>query len=296
MHALRKSAYLKVAALLAALGTASLYAVMDFSPSTQPAITLGNYGLQSTDLSDGGTIAYRPFFDNVYWQGDIIEYEIDSAGNRSTDAQVGANPAASGTTGGCGRTAPLGCWSARAVFDAKEASVTDYWKEVDAGRNIFTLADTDDDGIGDDQADFLWDNLSDAQKAALDASTAANALLTGSYDSPVLNFIRGDRTLEKGSGFGGTYRNRNNLLGDVVNSGPVYIGAPVENYTISGFVDFKNAHSGTNLRDGRIAFGANDGMLHVLDEDDGSEVYAYVPSMLLDKLSSPMTTPTIPIM
>ena len=224
MHTIRKSAYLKVAALLAALGTASLYAVMDFSPSTQPAATLGTYGLQSTDLSDGGTIAYRPFFDNVFWQGDIIEYEIDSVGNRSTDATVGANPASSGTTGGCGRTAPLGCWSARAVFDAKEAYNAEYWKEVDGGRNIFTLVDTDDDGIGDTQDDFLWKNLSDAQKTALDPSNAADPSLSGDYDSPILNFIRGDRTGEKGSALGGTYRNRNNLLGDVVNSWHVYIG------------------------------------------------------------------------
>ncbi len=282
MKSAKKTRYLLAGALLAVV-TVSLYATMQFTPSTQPAAVIGKYALQDSSLA-GGTLAYRPFFENGAWQGDIIQYAIDANGNRSTDASVGSNsPVVAGSSGGCGKTAPDGCWMARATFESKVATVTDYWKEITDGRNIFTYGDTDDDGVADSQVDFLWSNLSDAQRAVLDPATAADPTpLTGAYDSPILNFIRGDDSNEKANG--GTYRNRFSLLGDIINSWPLYIGAPRENYTIPSFLIFKNLYSGANERDGRIAVGANDGMLHVFDEDDGSEVYAYVPSMLLGKL------------
>ncbi|MGB5179829.1 MAG: hypothetical protein WBP44_14010, partial [Gammaproteobacteria bacterium] len=270
MKSTKKTYYLLAGAVLTIV-TVSLFAAMRFIPSSQPAAVIGKYALKNTSLS-GGTIAYRPFFENGAWQGDIIKYEISAAGSRTTDASVGSNsPVVAGSSGGCGKTAPDGCWMARATFESKVASVTDYWKEIDGGRNIFTYGDTDDDGVADTQVDFLWSNLSDIQRAILDPVTAAvlnPSPLTAAYDSPILNFIRGDDSNEKANG--GTYRNRYSLLGDIINSWPLYIGAPTENYTIAGFTAFKNAHTGTNLRDGRIAVGANDGMLHVFDEDDGS--------------------------
>ncbi|MGB5179893.1 MAG: hypothetical protein WBP44_14335, partial [Gammaproteobacteria bacterium] len=137
MKLTNKSRFLLATALLAVL-TASLFAAMRFIPSTQPPAVIGKYALQKTSLA-GGTIAYRPFFENGAWQGDIIQYEIDASGSRSTDASVGSNsPVVAGSSGGCGKTAPDGCWMARATFESKVASVTDYWKEIDGGRNIFT--------------------------------------------------------------------------------------------------------------------------------------------------------------
>ena len=284
MKSTKKTCYLLAGTLLAVV-TASLYATMQFTPSTQPAAVLGKYALQDTSLA-GGTLAYRPFFENGAWQGDIIQYKIDANGSRSTDASVGSNaPVVAGSSGGCGKTAPDGCWMARATFESKVASVTDYWKEITGGRNIFTYGDTDDDGVADTQVDFLWSNLSDTQQAILDPATAAVLLpspLNEDYDSPILNFVRGDDSNEKANG--GTYRNRYSLLGDIINSWPIYVGTPRENYTLPSFITFKNLYTGANKRDGRIFVGANDGMLHACDEDDGSEVYAYVPSMLHGKL------------
>ncbi|KAF1709462.1 pilus assembly protein [Pseudoxanthomonas kalamensis DSM 18571] len=65
-------------------------------------------------------------------------------------------------------------------------------------------------------------------------------------------YIAGDRSLEIGNG--GTLRDRNHLLGDIVHSSPAY-------------------DRGTDV----VYVGANDGMLHAFDADDGSEVFAYVP-------------------
>ena len=125
---------------------------------------------------------------------------------------------------------------ARATFYAKEcadsvcSSFTSYWQN----RNIFTY--------NDGKVDFTWDALSNAQKQALDPAAYdpngdgdTSDMLA---ESEVLNYIRGDHTNEKLQP-DGTLRSRYSLLGDIVNSSPVYIGQPVENYFDQDFQDFK---------------------------------------------------------
>ena len=290
MKLLKKPRFL-IAAVAIVIVSTVLYAAFTFNTSTdsQPTSTLATFALSKNDFSASGGYAYQPWFENGAWQGDLIEYYVcgqdDEAtlnckvGDRSTDAVVGSNPAQAGASN----------WMARATFDAKEGTnpiTTAYWQEKSGGRHIFTVK-TGSTGT-QTQVDFLWNQLSDPQKLALDSNIAdptnlfsqglAASVATGSaYDSLVLNFIRGDRENEK-KYTGGTYRVRYNLLGDIINSNPVYIGAPRESYNLPGFPDFKSTKTG---RAPRIAIGANDGMLHVFDASDGSEVYAYIPSMLI---------------
>ncbi|MEA2095007.1 MAG: hypothetical protein U9P11_10670, partial [Pseudomonadota bacterium] len=101
----KKSRQLKTA-LFVALLSASLYAAIDFNPSTVPTVTLAPYALQNVDLSISNNHAYRPWFENGAWQGDLIEYDLAIDGTRTTDASVGSNPPlASGNN-----------WMARTVF------------------------------------------------------------------------------------------------------------------------------------------------------------------------------------
>jgi len=79
----------------------------------------------------------------------------------------------------------------------------------------------------------------------------------------------------------GTLRRRYSLLGDIIHSQPIYVGAPAGDSILPGYATFKNSQKN---RAGRVYVGANDGMLHVFDAQDGSEVYAYVPSMLIGKM------------
>lgn len=97
-----------------------------------------------------------------------------------------------------------------------------------------------------------------------------------------LNFIRGDRS-EEGTGY--DFRERATLLGDIVNAGPVYVGAPSLNIPDDGpfptggnaYSNFKEAQEN---RTGVVYAGANDGMFHAFHEDDGRELFAYIPSYL----------------
>jgi hypothetical protein len=284
---------LKIISLMILGAGSLLFAAAVFVPSNTPTLMLGQYALKNNDLLLGKTAAYRPFYENGAWQGDIIEYEILTDGTRQTDAAVGANPATAGTSGMCNFSdehAGSGCWTARASFIANGADAADgsYWQN----RNIFTN--------NSGQVNFTWDNLSPVQREAVDKQTYDTILALNSGDaalaasdtsrntadaSEILNYVRGKRLHEKindtVSGSSGNFRSRYSVLGDITGS-PVFIGPPREPYgSLEDYITFSTNYAN---RDGRIAVGANDGMLHVFDEDDGSEVFAYVPSMVLDKL------------
>ena len=131
-------------------------------------------------------------------------------------------------------------------------------------RHIFTRVD----GTA---TEFTWANLNAAQRTALGTET-------------VLNYLRGDQSLEVANN--GTLRTRNSPLGDIVNSNPVYIGAPFANLfkrrTFPGAAvhdDFALAQQG---RASMIYVGANDGMLHGFNAGDGSEAFAYLPAALIN--------------
>ena len=248
--------------------TAVAFAAAVFDPVTQPNWTAAPFALKNTNLELGDTKAYRPWFENGAWQGDIIEYDIKSDGNRSTDASVGTNPPVAGVTN----------WTARATFVVQAAAITDYWK---AGRKIIMH-----NGI--QQTAFLWSNMSATERSVIDSVVAADTSKTSAYDSPNLNFVRGDRSNEYPDGL---MRKRYSLLGDIVGSHPVYVGAASGLYF--SLADYSTFYNNNVNRAGRIYVGANDGLVHVFDAADGREVYAFAPTMLFSKLRNLSAIPYI---
>jgi hypothetical protein len=110
---------------------------------------------------------------------------------------------------------------------------------------------------------FEWANLSAAQQTALGTAT------TGPQ---ILNFVRGDRSNETPNG--ANFRARAATLGDILHSRPYYL-----------------ANNGNPV----LFVGANDGMLHAIDArtNGGSELWAYVPSMLIPNLKNLTVTPYV---
>lgn len=227
-------------------------AVLD--PSSEPVNVIPPYVLSNSDVSTGTAKAFRPWFENGTYSGDIIQYSVSSGGVLSTDVNFSAIPP---TTGGTN-------WSARIQFNAKAST---YW---DTGRKVIFHN-------GSAQTAFRWDNLSAAQQTAY------------GDDSAVLEYIRGNQFYEDRNPK--NYRVRSNLLGHIVHSTPVYVGAPDSPLALPGYNDFRTQNigdspSGNKDRAGRIYVGANDGMVHAFDAATGDEVFAYIPSMVLDGLSS----------
>ena len=63
---------------------------MTFMPATQPVTTIAPYAFDEGNLLSGDTRAFRPWFENGAWQGDIIEYNVDASGVRSFPARIAA--------------------------------------------------------------------------------------------------------------------------------------------------------------------------------------------------------------
>lgn len=133
-------------------------------------------------------------------------------------------------------------------------------------------------GVAFTAANFT--GLSSAQQADLNKS--ANGTTDG-LGSDRVRWLRGEDV----SGM----RNRIKLLGDIVDSDPVYVGA--ENYgyvkldatTAGGGQTYLDFIARKKLRRKMLYIGANDGMLHGFDADTGVEIVAYVPKLLSSKLS-----------
>ena len=120
-------------------------------------------------------------------------------------------------------------------------------------------------------------NLSTSQQADLNRGPAA----ADGNGQARLDYLRGDRSNES---TGLLFRDRTNVLGDLVNSNPVYVGKTHANYpdiapfpatTGNLYSEFKTAQAS---RAGVVYVGANDGMLHAFRESDGEEIFAYVPN------------------
>lgn len=119
----------------------------------------------------------------------------------------------------------------------------------DTGRFIATMKD---DGT---KVAFRSASLSAAQATSLEATI--NTVAYTSTD--IVNFLRGDRTSEGSSAL----RQRNTVLGDIIHTRPYYVD---------------------DATDPTVFVSANDGMLHAINATDGTERWAYVPSMLIGKL------------
>lgn len=97
--------------------------------------------------------------------------------------------------------------------------------------------------------------------------------------------LRGDTTL---TGPGTAFRARKARLGDVVNSTPAYIGgwndmgyAKLPAALAKAAAGYPAFLTAKRSRRPALAFGANDGMLHIIDAATGRELMAYIPWAVL---------------
>ena len=106
----------------------------------------------------------------------------------------------------------------------------------------------------------------------------------------LINYLRGDQSNEDPNGTA-LYRPREKLLGDIVNSSPVFIKGdldmiydrlPAGTYgqsTYRAFVNTKIARP-----EGMLFAGANDGMLHGFRDNSGVEAFAFVPRAVIPNM------------
>lgn len=195
--------------------------------------------------------AFVAQFETVTWVGNLVARTID-------------------VNSGVFSAAPL--WESKGEIDAQFAAGV-------GSRNIYTFDAT----AANKLRAFTYDNLTLAERAwfnpaSLSQAGSWNALtqLPLATSQALVNFLRGDTTLE-----GNVFRDRANLLGDIVNAAPVYVRKPPFSYLDPGYAAFATANTG---RAATVYVGANDGMLHAINADTGRERWAYMPSMVLPNL------------
>ncbi len=103
-----------------------------------------------------------------------------------------------------------------------------------------------------------------------------------------VDYLRGVRTLEADNA--GPFRARAHVLGDIVNSDPLFVGKSSFGFDNlpgtegTAYADFR-ASAGYQNRAPMLYVGANDGMLHGFDANTGIEKFAFIPNAILPNLS-----------
>jgi type IV pilus assembly protein PilY1 len=220
------------------------------SATSSPNITQEENSIFST--------SYR----TAVWDGEVEAQKIDATNGEVDEAKT---------------------WSARTVLNGQVAATSDT-------RTIYTF----DSGTETKLKPFLWDSLSDNDKlyfsnkcsalsqcAALDGSIPANATKQTETNSGknLVEYLRG-RTQYEGT----HYRDREYALGDMVNSTPVYVRKPRHSFNDSVTPTYGQFKLDNQNRQAMLYVGANDGMLHAFNADNGTEVWAYVPTAVMPNM------------
>jgi len=94
----------------------------------------------------------------------------------------------------------------------------------------------------------------------------------------VVDYVRGRKNLNTEF-----YRERDTLLGDLINSRATFVQGRNFGYIDDTYTDY--VLNNRKNRKPMIYVGGNDGMLHAFDEETGEEVFGYVPNTVLKKLN-----------
>ncbi len=266
-------------------GGSNVHEIMCFK--AQPA-TLGDgsagSNLQRTGQLMEGTQAYFAYYNPINAWGQLTAYSLysDASGNVTLASQANWDGHCTLTGGTCSVTGG--------------STVT---AQGPAQRSILSWNGTA--GIP-----LQWSQLTTAQRNALGAGDAA-------VGAQRLDYLRGDRGREVSAG--GGFRNRTGVLGDIIESSPVWVGPPSANYP-SQFVDLLHGTTGSessyaSYRSSRasrphvVYVGSNDGLLHGFraganssdgewdsrSANDGAELMAYMPARVVETIHS--TTGTL---
>ncbi len=209
--------------------------------------------------------AFETVFDPANWSGSVRAYTFTSDGHLQGPVWDAACELDGGTCESTGGDSGEGL-------------------DWDLDRVILTF-----DPSGGTTVPFRWNSgVTTDQQAFLDTDPVTNT--DDGLGEERLNYLRGDSSLEIQNG--GTFRNRDSLMGDVVNSAAVYVGAPNLAYRDNwpdGSAEDSNPYSAFSSanasREGRVYIGANDGMLHALDGVTGEERWAYIPDVVVPNLN-----------
>jgi len=242
-------------------------------------------GVSTLQPVAGNNFAYSTSYQSGTWDGDLQASTIDL---------------------GSGAPSPA-VWSAKALLGAKTFAACDnrkiYVMRGSAALGNFTW-NTDICPSGTPTGTLLTD-LTSTEKSYFDVvnisqlsqypfmtdgtGTTVQQQQEAAKAGKLVNFLRGQRGNEdfETNSLTKLYRHRDNVLGDIVDSQPVYVQQPFAAYQDLAYASFKSTNAS---RTAMVYVGANDGMLHAfyatLDTalNGGKEAWAVIPSSVLPNM------------
>ena len=239
----------------------------------------------------GNNFVYAASYQTGSWQGDLEGFEINLATGALNTPHL---------------------WSAKTLLDARTSGACDnrdiYLVRPGADNNLVEFAwETNKCGsstgptttLNDDEKLVLGNVSGLGQYGFMSDGTAGTENqrgdISGKNGFKLVNFLRGQRQYEGYEYNSPTklFRARASVLGDIVDSQPVYVRKPFASYQDPGYDAFVAANAS---RTPMVYVGANDGMLHAFyagtyvappgapDPLAGQEKWAIIPTAVLPKL------------
>lgn len=221
------------------------------------------------NITSGDNFVFSSTFTTQNWDGELVRQQLDLS---------------------TGETLSAIDWAAQARLDARTYT----------SRTIYTYSTTGTDHL----QPFVYSSMDSTSKSYFEATHVAALPLsqfcssgvtclsavdqTSALGANLVNYLRGERTNE-GISTDTTkyYRQRNHVLGDIVNAEAVYVKGSLFNYGDLGYGNYIVANAS---RQGMVYAASNDGMLHAFYAADGTgvtggeEAWAYIPSFVLPNL------------
>ena len=241
------------------------------------------------------TQVYMTFYNNYFWTGQVQAKNLLIKNGKASVAPQAAWDSACLLDGGTA-DADAGTCSATGKTGLTRRDYTT--------RNLVTWN-------GNQGVKLTWGNLTNDQKASLKHDGENDA-----RGEARLNYLRGDRTNEASDAtVVNGFRARRSVLGDIINSSPLWVGYPDKDYSTvnPSFNDKVTGATGAEAaatqnyaaykasrmsRSNVVYAGSNDGFLHGfragshtaagkvnLATSDGFELMAYMPSSVLKRIS-----------
>ncbi|MBE1160074.1 PilC/PilY family type IV pilus protein [Dyella acidiphila] len=254
-------------------------------PATQTASSAGINVQQNSQITTASQV-YLAYYHTTNWWGQIEAVQlVANADDSVTFGSVNWDASCVLTGGACTST-----------------GATSGTAQGPSSRNLVTWSGTA--GIP-----FTWGRLTTAEQAWLTAGDTKG--------SDRASYLSGDRTNEINSQGVGEFRARTSVLGDVVNSSPVWVGPPSTDYPDS-WQDLTNSSITSKLNENQsgvqtysafktagatrynvVYEGSNDGFMHafwagefsssgnyVTSDNTGQELMAYMPQAVLQNIHS----------
>lgn len=255
--------------------------------SSQSGVAASSLSLTTT------TRKYTPNYTTGSWIGNVISTDLEplSGADLCTRWRVNGTwmlePSPPSGTTAKNRWHIANKWDGTPDLPPCAGTPTSYNNVTSTGRKIFAWNGS---AVGDFDSANSYLTSSTTGVASINASGSASGLPAS---ASLVNYLRGDQSNEdvvdaRGIVSTNLYRNRQTVLGDIVNSTPTFVkGALNMNYdklvagtygqaSYTAFLATKAART-----EGVLFAGANDGILHGFRDTTGAEVFAFVPRAVI---------------